>query len=117
MTHHKHEPGKREISGLPEGTSIIHNPTQVDMDSHVGAAEGSDLLGRHGRRFHLINGSKRSAIEVTHFVEKRVGFLRKRELVLDRRVYVLPEGTSVHEARRIGDRLVEEGSHSDPTVT
>lgn len=108
VTDHKHRPGEHDISGFPEGTHIIHNPTQADIDSHVGAAEGSDLLGRHGRRFHLIEGSKRTAIEVIHFVEGRGGFFRKKELVLDRSVYVLPEGTSLDEARRIGYRLVEE---------
>jgi hypothetical protein len=71
VTDHKHRPGEGDISGFPEGTRIIHNPTQADIDSHVGAAEGSDLLGRHGRRFHLIEGSKGTAIEVIHFVERR----------------------------------------------
>jgi hypothetical protein len=117
VTDHKHRPEERDISGFPEGTRIIHNPTQTDFDSHVGAAEGSDLLGRHGRRFQLIEGSKRTAIEVIHFVERGKGFFRKKELVLDRSVYVLPEGTSLDEARRIGYRLVHEVHRSLPPIS
>lgn len=103
----EHQPGERATSGVPEGTQIVHNATQADMDSRVGATEGSELLGHHGRRFHLIEGANRPAIEITHFVRVRRGFLRRTELVLDRTLYVLPEGTTSSEARRIGYDLVQ----------
>ena len=84
----------------------MHHPSQADMDGRVGAPQGSELLGHRGTRFHLIDGSRRKAIEVTHFVRVRRGFFRKEELVLDRILYVLPEGTTSVEARRIGSALV-----------
>jgi hypothetical protein len=102
----EHEPGTHATSGFPYGTQIIHNASEADRDKRVGAAEGSELLGHHGRRFHLIEGSHRKAIEVVHFIRVRRGFFRKTELVLDRILYVLPEGTSTFEARRIGHDLV-----------
>jgi hypothetical protein len=102
----EHEPGTHATSGLPDGTQIIHNPSEADRDKRVGAAEGSELLGHHGRRFHLIEGSHRKAIEVTHFVLVRRRLFRRSELVLDRTLYVLPEETSTFEARRIGQDLV-----------
>jgi hypothetical protein len=102
----EHEPGTHATSGFPDDTQIIHNASEADRDKRVGAAEGSELLGHHGRRFHLIEGSHRKAIEVVHFIRVRRGFFRKTELVLDRILYVLPEGTSTFEARRIGHDLV-----------
>jgi hypothetical protein len=102
----EHEAGAHATSGFPDGTQIIRNPSEAEREIRVGAPEGSELLGHHGRRFHLIEGSHRKAIEVTHFVRVRRGFFRKSDFVLDRALYVLPEGTSTVEARRIGYDLV-----------
>lgn len=92
---------------LPAGTTVIHNPSAQEQDEAVGHPDDSELLERHGKRFHLIGGSQRMAIEVAHFVERREGLLKKSELVEDRTIYVLPKGVDLLEARRIGYRLIE----------
>ena len=97
------------LTDLPAGTEILHNPSQTDEDQDVGFPDDSELIERHGKHFHLIGGSDRMAIEVIHFVERKKGLLKKRELVEDKTVYVLPEGTDLMEARMIGYRLLEEG--------
>lgn len=54
------------------------------------------------------------AIEVTHFLERRKGVFKKKELVEDKTIYLLPEGTNLMEARRIGYRLLEDkGPNTD----
>lgn len=93
---------------LPEGTEVIRNPTGREEDEAVGFPDDSELLERHGKHFHLIGGSRRMAIEVIHFVERRKGVFEKKELLEDKTVYLLPEGTDLMEARRIGYRLLEE---------
>lgn len=98
-------PGEHAVSGRPTGTEIIHNPAPGELEAEVGFPEESELVERHGGRFHLIDGRDRIAIELGHFVERR-GHGRP-ELVEDRTVYVLPEGTSLFEARRIGYHLLE----------
>ena len=99
------------VSGVPTGTEIIHNPGPGELETEVGFPEESDLLERHGRRFHLIEGRDRIAIEWAHFVEPR-GHGRP-QLVHDRTVYVLPQGTSLWEARRIGYHLLDLGSEQE----
>ena len=98
--------GTDATSGLPDGTHIIHDPSEAARETEVGATEDSALLGHHGSRFHLISGSRRNAIEITHFVRVRKGFFGRSEVVLDRTLYVLPEGTTPFEARRIGYDLL-----------
>lgn len=93
------------VSALPPGTEIIHNPTSEDLNDEVGFSEESELLERHGKHFHLIEGDKRIAIEVTLFVERREQ--GRPVLVEDRTAYVLPEGTSLMEARRLGYELLD----------
>jgi hypothetical protein len=94
--------------GLPEGTEVIHNPSGEEEYDAVGFPDRSELDERHGKHFHLIGGSKRIAIEVVHFVERRRGFFRPPELEEDKTVYLLPVGTSYLEARRIGYRLLDQ---------
>jgi hypothetical protein len=101
------EPGPSHLD-LPQGTEIIHNPSVRARDEAVGFPDGSELLERHGKHFHLIGGSRRMAIEVTHFFERSKGVFKKKELVKDTTVYLLPEGTDLMEARRIGYRLLED---------
>lgn len=98
-------PGEHAVSGGGIGTEIIHNPAPGELEAEVGFPEESELLERHGGRFHLIDGHDRIAIELGHFVERREH--GRPELVEDRTVYVLPEGTSLFEARRIGYHLLE----------
>ena len=102
-------PQKDPLPGLPPGTEILRNPSSDTMDEEVGFPDESEFIERHGRHFHLLGGSERMAIEVIHFVERRKGFFKQLELVEDKTVYVLPEGTDLMEARRIGYRLLEEG--------
>jgi hypothetical protein len=45
---------------LPEGTAILRNPVEEDLGDAVGFPEDSELLERHGRHFHLIEGANRS---------------------------------------------------------
>jgi hypothetical protein len=97
------------LRGLPPGTEILRKPSQSDEDQAVGFPEDSELIERHGKHFHLIGGSHRMAIEVIHFVERRRASFKKSELVEDKTVFLLPEGTELIEARRIGYRLLEEG--------
>lgn len=101
----KRAAGEHAASGVPTGTEIIHNPGPGVLDAEVGFPEESELLERHGRRFHLVQGLDRIAIEVVHFVERYEQ--GRPDLVEDRTVYVLPQGTSVLEARRIGYDLLE----------
>ncbi|MEA2451984.1 MAG: hypothetical protein QOG04_694 [Actinomycetota bacterium] len=96
-------------TGLPPGTEILRNPSQTREDQDVGFPEESELIERHGKYFHLIGGSQRMAIEVIHFLERRKGLFKKRELVEQKTVYLLPEGIDLMEARKIGYRLLEEG--------
>jgi len=103
---------KRPTSGeaqldLPEGTAVIHNPDERKLQDSIGSPEESELLERHGRHFHLIEGSNRTVIEVTHFVQRRHGLLGKPQLEEEKTVYLLPSGISLMEARRIGYRLLE----------
>lgn len=98
-------PGEHWTSGVPEGTEIIHNPSHEELDSEVGFPEGSEPRERHGRHFHLIEGDRRIGIEVLHFVERREH--GHPDLVEDRTLYVLPEETTLREARRIGYDLLE----------
>lgn len=97
------------LAGLPPGTEILRNPGDSEEDEEVGFPDDSELVERHGRHFHLIGGSQRMAIELIHFVERRKGLFKKRELVEDKTVYLLPEGTGLMAARKIGYRLLEEG--------
>lgn len=97
------------LPGLPPGTEILRNPVRGEEDESVGFPDESELIERHGKHFHLIGGSHRMAVEVIHFVERRKGFFKQRELVEDKTVYLLPEGTDLMEARKIGYRLLEEG--------
>lgn len=107
--------GHDDLRGLPPGTEILRNPRQTDEDQDVGFPDNSELIERHGKHFHLIGGSHRMALEVIHFVERRKGLLRKRELVEDKTVYLLPEGTDLMAARQIGYRLLdEEGLDREP---
>jgi hypothetical protein len=92
---------------LPEGTAVIRNPDEHELQDSIGSPDDSELLESHGRHFHLIEGSNRTVIEVTHFVERRHGLLRKPQLEEEKTVYLLPSGTSLLEARRIGYRLLE----------
>lgn len=96
------------LPGLPAGTEIIRNPSSKEEDAAVGFPDDSELLERHGKHFHLLGGSRRMAIEVIHFVEHHKGLLKSDELVKDKTVYLLPEGTSLLDARRVGYRLLEE---------
>jgi hypothetical protein len=93
---------------LPQGTEVIHNPSVKERDEAIGFPDDSELFERHGRHFQLVGGSRRMAIEVTHFFERRKGAFKKEELVKDTTVYLLPEGTDLTEARRIGYRLLED---------
>jgi hypothetical protein len=104
-----------QLTGLPVGTEILRNPTQAQQDKDVGFPDDTELIGRHGKHFHLIGGSHRMAIEVIHFVERREGPLKKLEQVEDKTVYLLPEGIDLMEARRIGYRLLDE-SHFEPDL-
>jgi hypothetical protein len=99
-------PGEHIVSGMPTGTGIIHNPVPGELETAVGFPEGSELLERNGGRFHLIDGHRRIAIELGRLVECREH--GRPELVEDRTVYVLPEGTSLLEARRIGYHLLDQ---------
>jgi hypothetical protein len=92
---------------LPEGTAVLHNPDERELHNSIGSPDESELLERHGRHFHLIEGSNRTIIEVTHFVERRHGLLRKPQLEKETTVYLLPAGTPLLEARRIGYRLLQ----------
>jgi hypothetical protein len=109
------EERKSQPTDLPPGTEILRNPTQTEEDQNVGFPVDSELIERHGKHFHLIGGSHRMAIEVIHFVERTRGLLKKRELVEDKTVYLLPEEIDLMEARNIGYRLLEEGRF-DPEV-
>jgi hypothetical protein len=100
---------------LPEGTAILRNPVEEDLGDAVGFPEDSELLERHGRHFHLIEGANRTILEVTHFVEQRHGF-HNPHLEQEKIVYLLPEGTSWLEARRIGYRLLARSPDSDGRV-
>lgn len=105
MTRDRHEPGEHWISGVPEGTEIIHNPTRQEREQTIGFPDESEFLERHGRHFHLIEGSNRIVIEMAHYVVvRRHGH---EELVDERTLYVLPPGTDLLEARRIGYKLLE----------
>jgi hypothetical protein len=90
---------------MPTGTEIIHNPAPGELEVEVGFSKESELLERHGGRIHLIDGHDRIAIELGCLVEHREH--GRPELVEDHTVYVLPEGTSLFEARRIGYHLLE----------
>jgi hypothetical protein len=103
--------GEHAVSGLPKGTEVIHNPASGELETEVGFPEESDLLERHGRRFHLIEGRDRIAIECAHFVDRRVH--GRPQLVQDQTVYVLPQGTSLMEARRIGYHPLDLGSERE----
>lgn len=107
------EPSQQKTE-LPPGTTVIHNPSAKEQDEVVGHPDDSELLERHGKRFHLIGGSQRMAIEVIHFVERHKGLLKKSELVEDRTIYVLPEGVDLMEARRIGYRLLDSPAKGAP---
>jgi hypothetical protein len=98
-------PGEHVVSGMPTGTEIIHNPAPGELEVEVGFSKESELLERHGGRIHLIDGHDRIAIELGCLVEHREH--GRPELVEDHTVYVLPEGTSLFEARRIGYHLLE----------
>ncbi len=93
---------------LPSGTAVIHNPDERELQDAIGSPGDSELLERHGRRFHVIEGANRTIIELRHFVERRHGILGKKHLEEETTVYLLPEGTSLSEARRIGYRLLEQ---------
>lgn len=97
------------LTGLPPGTEILRNPGDPEEDEEVGFPDDSEFIERHGRHFHLIGGSQRMAIEVIHFVERKKGLFKQRELVEDKTVYLLPEGIDLLEARKIGYRLLDEG--------
>lgn len=109
----QNEPSQQETE-LPPGTTVIHNPSAKEQEEVVGHPDDSELLERHGKRFHLIGGSQRMAIEVIHFVERHKGLLKKSELVEDRTIYVLPEGVDLMEARRIGYRLLDSPAKGAP---
>lgn len=98
-------PGEHSVSGVPTGTEIIHNPASGELDTEVGFPQESELIERHGKRFHLVQGRNRIAIEVMHFVPRHEH--GRPDLVRDRTVYVLPAETSLNEARRIGYDLLE----------
>jgi hypothetical protein len=98
---------RRRSQDLPPGTSVVRNPSKEEFEETVGFPEDSELLERHGRYFHLIEGRNRTVLEVTHFVERTHGLLRKRQLEKERVVYLLPEGTTLLEARQAGYRLLE----------
>jgi hypothetical protein len=105
MTRDRHEPGEHWVSGVPEGTEIIHNPSSKEREETIGFPEESEFIERHGRRFHLIEGRNRIVIEMAHYVEvRRHGH---EELVDERTLYVLPLGTELLEARRIGYKLLQ----------
>ena len=108
--------GQHPSLELPEGTAILRNPVEEELRDAVGFPEDSELLERHGRHFHLIEGANRTILEVTHFVERRQGFLDDPHLEEDKTVYLLPEGTSLLEARRIGYRLLERAPDSDGRI-
>jgi hypothetical protein len=101
------EASRRRSQDVPPGTAVIRNPSKEEFDKTVGFPEDSELLERHGRYFHLIEGRNRTVLEVTHFVERRHGLLRRRQLEKERVVYLLPEGTTLLEARQVGYRLLE----------
>jgi hypothetical protein len=101
----KRLPGEHAVSGGPTGTEIIHNPAPGELEAEVGFPEESELLERNGGRIHLRDGHDRIAIELGRLVERCEH--GRPELVEDRTVYVLPEGTSLFEARRIGYHLLE----------
>ncbi|MFN2526973.1 MAG: hypothetical protein ABR505_12045 [Actinomycetota bacterium] len=99
--------GHLEELGLPDGTAILRNPSEDELRDAAGFPEDSELLERHGRRFHLIEGRDRTILEMVHFVERRHGVLRKPQIEEDTTIYLLPKGTSLLEARRIGYDLLE----------
>ena len=109
--------GSQQKSELPPGTRVIHNPSAEEQDEVLGHPEDSELLERHGKRFHLIGRSRRMAIEVIRYVERQKGLLKKSELVEDRTIYMLPEGVDLMEARRIGYRLLERQVKGAPDET
>jgi hypothetical protein len=86
-------PGEHSVSGLPTGTEIIHNPTRRERETTIGLPHESEILERHGRHFHLIEGSNRIVIEMAHYVEvRRDG---QTELVDERTLYVLSPKTDL----------------------
>ena len=89
---------------------MIHNPTSRELDRELGFPEESEVIERHGKRFHLIQGRDGTAIEIARFVETH-GHSRP-ELVEDRAIYVLREGIDPDEARRIGYVLLESAGHT-----
>ena len=52
MTRDRHEPGEHWVSGVPEGTEIIHNPTRQERERTIGFPDESEFLERHGMHFH-----------------------------------------------------------------
>jgi hypothetical protein len=112
MTRDRHQPGEHWVSGIPEGTEIIHNPTPKEREATIGLPEESEFIERHGRHFQLLEGSNRTVIEMAHFVEVRSH--GRSELIDERTLYVLPPETSLLEARRIGYRLLELSQRSSP---
>jgi hypothetical protein len=100
--------GEDSLSGLPPVTELIHNPTRDQRDDRVGFPEDSELLERHGKHLHLVEGDKHIALEVMHFVKQPVH--DHPEFVEDRTLYVFPDSTSLVEARRIGYELLEKAS-------
>lgn len=107
----EHSAPAEPLPGLPAGTEIIRNPSSREEYEAMGLPDDSELLERHGKHFHLIGGSHRMAIEVIHFVEHHRGLLKNDELVEDKTIYLLPEGTSLLDARRMGYGLLEETSN------
>jgi hypothetical protein len=91
---------------LPTGTRVIHNPTSRELDHELGFPEESEVIERHGKRFHLIQGRDHTGIEIARFVETH-GHGRPK-LVEDRTFYVLQVGIDLDEARQIGYALLEE---------
>ena len=63
------------------------------------------MIERHGKRFHLIQGRDRTAIEIARFVETRAH--GRPRLVENRTFYVLRAGIDLDEARRIGCTLLD----------
>jgi hypothetical protein len=102
--------GEDTAPALPTGTRVIHNPTPRELDRELGFPEESEVIERHGKRFHLIQGRDRTAIEIARFVETH-GHGRPK-LVEDRTVYVLQAGIDLDEARRIGCALLESAGHA-----
>ena len=104
----RHSESEAAPAWLPEGTEVIRNPSGDQEYDSVGFPDESAVVERHGKHFHLIGGSRRMAIEVVHYVERRQGFLKPPELEEDTTIYLLPVGTDLLEARRIGYRLLDE---------